>query len=41
VLLLRAESAVRLNSLLDDIRNLEGVVKTTTSVALAWKIERT
>ena len=41
VLLLRAESAVRLNTLLDDIRNLEGVVKTTTSVALAWKIERT
>lgn len=40
VLLLRAESAVRLNSLLDDIRNLEGVIKTTTSVALAWKIER-
>jgi DNA-binding Lrp family transcriptional regulator len=40
MLLLRAESAVRLNTLLDDIRNLEGVVKTTTSVALAWKIER-
>ncbi|HEY8908122.1 MAG TPA: Lrp/AsnC family transcriptional regulator [Rhodoferax sp.] len=40
VLLLRAESAVRLNALLDDIRNLEGVVKTTTSVALAWKIDR-
>jgi len=34
------ESAVRLNALLDDIRNLDGVVKTTTSVALAWKIER-
>jgi len=41
VLLLRAESAVRLNNLLDEIRNLEGVIKTTTSVALAWKIERT
>lgn len=40
VLLLRADSAVRLNTLLDDIRNFEGVVKTTTSVALAWKIER-
>lgn len=40
VLLLRAESAVRLNALLDDIRNLEGVAKTTTSVALAWKIDR-
>ncbi len=41
VLLLRAESAVRLNTLLDEIRNLEGVIKTTTSVALAWKIDRT
>jgi DNA-binding Lrp family transcriptional regulator len=41
VLLLRTESAVRLNTLLDEIRNLDGVVKTTTSVALAWKIERT
>lgn len=41
VLLLRAESAVRLNALLDEMRNLEGVIKTTTSVALAWKIERT
>ena len=41
VLLLRADSAVRLNTLLDDMRNLDGVVKTTTSVALAWKIERT
>ena len=41
VLLLRAESAVRLNALLDEIRNLEGVIKTTTSVALAWKIDRT
>jgi DNA-binding Lrp family transcriptional regulator len=40
VLLLRADSAVRLNALLDDIRNFDGVVKTTTSVALAWKIER-
>lgn len=40
VLLLRADSASRLNALLDDIRNLDGVVKTTTSVALAWKIDR-
>ena len=40
MVLLRADSAVRLNALLDDIRNFEGVVKTTTSVALAWKIER-
>ncbi len=41
VLLLRAESALRLNTLLDEIRNLEGVIKTTTSVALDWKIDRT
>jgi DNA-binding Lrp family transcriptional regulator len=41
VVLLRAESAVRMNALLDEIRNLEGVIKTTTSVALAWKIDRT
>jgi DNA-binding Lrp family transcriptional regulator len=40
VVLLRAESAVRLNALLDEIRTLDGVVKTTTSVALAWKIDR-
>lgn len=40
VLLLRAESASRLNALLDEIRNLDGVVRTTTSVALAWKIDR-
>ncbi len=40
VLLLRAESAARLNALLDDIRNLDGVIRTTTSVALDWKIER-
>lgn len=40
VLLLRADSASRLNTLLDDIRTLEGVVRTTTSVALAWKIDR-
>jgi DNA-binding Lrp family transcriptional regulator len=41
VLLLHTESAVRLNTLLDEIRNFEGVIKTTTSVALAWKIDRT
>jgi hypothetical protein len=40
VLLLRTDSAVRMNTVLDDIRNVEGVVKTTTSVALAWKIDR-
>lgn len=41
VLLLHADSALRMNTLLDDIRNLDGVIKTTTSVALAWKIDRT
>ena len=41
VVLLRAESALRMNTLLDEMGNFEGVVKTTTSVALAWKIDRT
>lgn len=40
VLLLRADSASRLNTLLDEIRTLDGVVRTTTSVALDWKIDR-
>jgi len=40
VALLRAPSAVRLNALLDHIRTLDGVVRTTTSVALDWKIDR-
>lgn len=41
VLLLRAESAMRMNALLDEMGDIEGVIKTTTSVALAWKIDRT
>jgi DNA-binding Lrp family transcriptional regulator len=41
VALLQAESAVRLNTLLDEMGDVDGVVKTTTSVALAWKIDRT
>ena len=41
VALLHAESAVRMNALLDEMGELDGVVKTTTSVALAWKIDRT
>lgn len=41
VVLLRAESALRMNTLLDEMGNFEGVVKTTTSVALEWKIDRT
>ena len=41
VVLARAQSALRLNALLDEIGDLDGVIKTTTSVALAWKIDRT
>jgi len=41
VVLLRADSALRMNTLLDEMGNFEGVVKTTTSVALEWKIDRT
>ena len=41
VVLLRAETALRMNTLLDEMGNFEGVVKTTTSVALEWKIDRT
>ncbi len=40
VVLLQAETATRMNALLDDMGELEGVVKTTTSVALAWKVDR-
>lgn len=41
MVLLRAESALRMNALLDEIGDVTGVIKTTTSVALAWKIDRT
>jgi DNA-binding Lrp family transcriptional regulator len=40
VLLLHAASALRMNTLLDEIGNFEGVVKTTTSVVLEWKVDR-
>lgn len=40
VALLRAESAERLDALLDQIRALEGVVQTTTSVVLSRRIDR-
>ena len=40
MLLLRTESAVRMNAVLDAIGEIAGVTKTTTSVALAWKIDR-
>jgi hypothetical protein len=38
--LLRAESAERLDLLLDQIRALEGVLQTTTSVVLSRRIDR-
>jgi DNA-binding Lrp family transcriptional regulator len=39
--LLRAESTARLDVLLDEIGAIEGVLKTTTSVVLARRIDRT
>jgi DNA-binding Lrp family transcriptional regulator len=39
--LLRAESTARLDALLDEIGAIEGVRKTTTSVVLARRIDRT
>ena len=40
VALLRAESAERLDALLDQIRALDGVLQTTTSVVLSRRIDR-
>jgi len=39
--LLRAPSTTRLDALLDEIGAIEGVLKTTTSVVLARRIDRT
>ncbi len=39
--LLRAESTARLDVLLDEIGAIDGVLKTTTSVVLARRIDRT
>jgi len=39
--LLRAESPARLDALLDEIGAIEGVARTTTSVVLARRIDRT
>jgi DNA-binding Lrp family transcriptional regulator len=39
--LLRAGSTARLDALLDEIGEIEGVTKTTTSVVLALRIDRT
>ena len=38
--LLRAESTTRLDALLDEIGDLDGVIKTTSSVVLAVRIDR-
>lgn len=40
IALLRAPSATRLDALLDEISQIDGVVKTTTSVVLALRIDR-
>jgi DNA-binding Lrp family transcriptional regulator len=39
--LLRTDSTARLDSLLDEIGAIDGVIKTTTSVVLARRIDRT
>jgi DNA-binding Lrp family transcriptional regulator len=39
--LLRAESTTRLDAVLDEIGGFDGVLKTTTSVVLARRIDRT
>ncbi|MED5622125.1 Lrp/AsnC family transcriptional regulator [Ideonella sp. BN130291] len=41
IALLRAESMPRLDALLDEIGEIEGVIKTTTSVVLAVRTDRT
>ncbi len=40
IALLRAESTARLDALLDEIGEIDGVTKTTTSVVLAVRIDR-
>ena len=41
IALLRAESTQRLDALLDEIGEIAGVLKTTTSVVLALRLDRT
>lgn len=41
IAVLRADTTARLDALLDEIGELEGVIKTTTSVVLARRIDRT
>jgi DNA-binding Lrp family transcriptional regulator len=38
--LLRAESTMRLDALLDEIGEIDGVIKTTSSVVLALRVDR-
>lgn len=38
---LRAESTMRLDALLDELGDIEGVIKTTSSVVLALRVDRT
>jgi len=40
IALLRADSTARLDLLLDEIGEIDGVTKTTTSVVLARRIDR-
>ena len=40
IALLRTESTARLDTLLDEIGQIDGVIKTTTSVVLALRIDR-
>jgi len=40
IALLRAESTARLDGLLDEIGGIDGVVKTTSSVVLALRVDR-
>ena len=40
IALLHAESASRLDELLDEIGNVDGVTRTTTSIVLARRVDR-
>ena len=41
IALLRADTTARLDALLDEIGEIDGVIKTTTSVELAVRVDRT
>jgi DNA-binding Lrp family transcriptional regulator len=41
IALLRAESTARLDALLDEIGEIDGVLRTTSSVVLALRVDRT